>query len=85
MIRRFWNTLEEAHLMAAYPDTPTAELARALRRPVRAVYQKARSLGLKKSASYLASPAACRLRRGDQVGAAHRFQAGQQPWKRIKA
>jgi hypothetical protein len=80
MPRRFWNALEEAYLVDAYPDTPTAELALALRRPVRAVYQKALALGLKKSPSYLASPHACRLRRGDDIGASHRFQPGAKPW-----
>ena len=80
MPRRFWNALEEAYLVDAYPDTPTAELALALRRPVRAIYQKALALGLKKSPSYLASPHACRLRRGDDIGASHRFQPGAKPW-----
>lgn len=36
-------------------------------------------MGLKKSEAYLASPAACRLRRGDNVGAAHRFAPGHVP------
>lgn len=80
MIRKFWNALEVEYLVAAYPDTPTEALAATLRRPVRAVYGKARALGLKKSAAYLASPHACRLRRGDNVGAKYRFQPGQKPW-----
>lgn len=36
-------------------------------------------LGVKKSAAYLASPEACRLRRGDNVGAAYRFTPGHVP------
>lgn len=80
MTRRPWTPDEVVVLTAAYPDTPTEALAATLRRPVRAVYNKARALGLKKSEAYLASPAACRLRRGDNVGAAHCFRPGQQPW-----
>ena len=36
-------------------------------------------MGLHKSAAYLASPAACRLRRGDNIGALHRFKIGHIP------
>jgi len=36
-------------------------------------------MGLTKSAAYLASPAACRLRKGDNVGAARRFRPGHVP------
>ena len=79
MARRFWNALEVSHLVAAYADTPTKDLAKVLGHSVRAVYAKAKALGLKKSDAYLAGPHACRLRRGD-VGAEHRFRPGQQPW-----
>lgn len=66
-------------LREIYPDTPTPQLARRLKRTVAAIYGRADKLGLNKSPAYLASPAACRLRRGDHVGARFRFQKGHVP------
>lgn len=66
-------------LRELYPDTPTAHVARRLRRTVAATYGRADKLGLNKSAEYLASPAACRLRRGDNPGVAFRFPKGHVP------
>lgn len=74
-----WKPADEARLRALYPDTATSELARLFDRPAFHIYQKAARLGLVKSDAYLASPAACRLRRGDNVGAAYRFKKGQVP------
>lgn len=62
-----------------YPDIPTARLADLLSTSVPSVYAKAQGLGLRKSASYLSSPAACRLRRGGSVGASNRFKPGHRP------
>lgn len=80
MKRKPWSDKAVSILRAEYPDTPTATLAKRLKRSVGQVYQKANSMGLRKSEAYLASPAACRLRRGDNVGAAHRFKKGQTSW-----
>jgi hypothetical protein len=77
--RRYWSKREDALLRSAYPNTRTVELARRLKRTERSVYVRARALGLRKSPAYLASPAACRLRRGDHVGARFRFQKGHVP------
>lgn len=77
-----WTDEQIATLRSLYPNFKTADVATTLGRPAGRVYQKANSLGLKKSAEYLASPAACRLRRGDNVGAAHRFQPGQAAWNK---
>lgn len=74
-----WALVDEALLRDLYPDTPTSDLAQLFNRPAFQIYQKAARLGLVKSAAYLASPAACRLRRGDNVGAATRFKKGQVP------
>lgn len=79
MRRRPWTPEDVATLAALYPDESTADVARALRRSVAAVYTRARILGLSKSVEYLASPAACRLRRGDNVGKATRFKKGHVP------
>ena len=77
--RRRWAWVDLAKLKRLYPDTPTAKLAALLKRPICSVYGMAFSLGLKKSDAYRASPAACRLRRGDNVGAAYRFKPGHVP------
>lgn len=62
-----------------YPHDPTPAIARALRRTIYSIYGRADKLELTKSATYLASPSACRLRRGNNVGAAFRFQKGHVP------
>lgn len=80
--RLHWTETELATLRALYPDTPTKQIAEQLRRNLTLVYQKAIKLGLRKSEAYLASPQACRLRRGDNVGAAHRFKKGAPPWSK---
>lgn len=77
--RRVWTSTEIAYMHATYADTPTAKIARTLGRPASQVYAKAADLELRKSEAYLASPDACRLRRGDNVGAAYRFQKGHVP------
>lgn len=74
-----WEPAEDAQLVARYPHEGTTAIARDLGRTTAATYNRARKLGLAKSAEYLASPAACRLRREDSVGAACRFQAGHVP------
>ncbi len=79
MARRIWTAAEVAHLRATYADTLTATIALDLGRSVSKVYAKAADLGLRKSDAYLASPDACRLRRGDNVGIACRFQKGHVP------
>jgi HNH endonuclease len=81
-MRHVWTQVETAVLRAAYPDTPTAALAASLGLTVQQVYHKAQALGLRKSAAYLAGPHACRLRRGDGVGAQHRFEPGLVPWNK---
>lgn len=65
-----------------YADMPTERLAELLGRSTSSTYNAAAKLGLHKSAQYMASPQACRLRQGDNVGAATRFHAGQTPWNK---
>lgn len=77
--KRLWSRADDAALRRRYPGEPTARLARVLRRTTCAISARAGLLGLHKSATYLASPAACRLRRGDHVGAAFRFAKGHVP------
>lgn len=77
--RQRWTDEQVTALTRLYPDTPTADIAKQLGVTVERVYSKANLIGLKKSDAYLSSPAACRLRRGDNVGAAYRFKKGQVP------
>ena len=80
--RAVWTEDAIAVLVRMYPNFKTEDIATMIGHPVGGTYQKAAALGLKKSAAYLASPAACRLRRGDNVGAAHRFPKGLIPWNK---
>jgi hypothetical protein len=77
--RRPWQESELEILRAQYPDTSTKALSATMQRSVTAIYGRATILGLRKSDAYLASADACRLRRGDNVGAACRFLSGHVP------
>ena len=77
--KRLWEPEDDEQLRRRYPNEPTPLVAKALRRTVCSIYARADILGLAKTPEYLASPHACRLRRGDNVGAAFRFRKGQAP------
>ena len=81
-LRHQWTEAEIRSLQRLYPDTKTSDIAERLGLAIHQVYGKAAQLGLKKSDAYLASPAACRLRRGDNVGKATRFQKGLVPFNK---
>jgi hypothetical protein len=77
--RRPW-TAKELHLVRSfYPHIATKEIADELGREVHCVYRQAKNMGLRKTDEYLATPEACRLRRGDNVGAAFRYPKGHVP------
>lgn len=76
---RPWQDWELEILRTQYADTPTKALSLSVRRSVTAIYGRAAIMGLRKSEAYLAGPDACRLRRGDNVGAAFRFLPGHVP------
>ena len=77
--RRPWQESELEILRTQYADTSAKALSVTMQRSVTAIYGRAMILGLRKSDAYLASADACRLRRGDNVGAACRFLAGHVP------
>lgn len=77
--REAWSPAQDAMLRELYPDTPTQQVARRVGRSLTSTYQRAKKLGLAKTDAYLESPSACRLRRGDNVGAATRFAKGHAP------
>lgn len=83
MSGRAWTRRDLALLRRLYADTPTAKIAKRLRRSLTTTYQTAYRLGLRKSAPYLASPASGRVRRGSHPNSArHRFARGMTPWNR---
>lgn len=82
MKKRPWTDSEKSLLRAKYPDTPTAELARAMGRSIGQVYQAAVRFGLRKSAAYMAGPHAFLLRRDNDAGIGNRFKTGGVPWNK---
>src|ERR1051325_5058359 len=86
--RRFWTADEDAQLRARYPHESSAVLASDLHRQLSGIYQRARALRLRKTQTYLESPAACRLRRvgEEHPGRATQFKKGLVPankgWRR---
>lgn len=77
--RKIWAPAEIRLLKKHYPNKSGDELAAMFGRSVSAVYGMAGKLNIHKSAAYLASPQACRLRRGDNIGAPYRFKKGHKP------
>jgi hypothetical protein len=80
--RRPWTDAESCVLRERYPREKTEVVAKALGHSVRACYNKAKALGLRKTSEFLASPDASRLRRGDNIGAEYRFKSGLVPWNK---
>lgn len=78
--RNPWTEEQIAILKARYADEKTEEIAADVGHSLNQTYQKALGMGLRKSPAYLASPAACRLRRGDNVGSVSRFKKGMRAW-----
>jgi hypothetical protein len=71
-----WTRREEATVRRLYPIMSTKKLAAKMGRTECSVNGRADKLGVKKSLEYLASPDACRLRRGDEIGKEFRFKKG---------
>jgi hypothetical protein len=75
--RRWWTKADDRELRRLYPHQPTADVAKLIGRSLPATYGRAGTLGLAKTAAYLASPAAHRL---DGVkGMGSRFPKGHVP------
>lgn len=82
MSRFVWTDEAVALLQSLYPDTPTDQIAAQIGATPEQVYHKVQRIGLRKSAAYMATVAACRLLKGDNVGAATRFKPGLVPWNK---
>jgi len=82
--RRQWTKAEERWLRARYPHVQTAKLLPMFPgRSLTTIYQHAQKLGIRKSAAYLASPAArARSAALTTLGLAYRFQKGMTPWNK---
>jgi len=75
-----WTPEEIGILRARYPHDSMPQLMEALPgKRAGQIYSQAGKLGLAKTQKYLASPAACRLRRGDNAGKQYRFPPGHVP------
>ena len=82
MSRHHWTPKEIALLRAQYPHRPGQEIAERLGLRLRQVYEKAFSLGIKKSEEFWASPVSGRLRPGSLVGLAWRYPHKHGPWNK---
>lgn len=81
--RRYWTKEERRIVRQHYPHMQTAKLMPMLPgRTLATVYQEAARQRLHKTPEYLATEDACRLRKGKNVGWAHRFTKGQTPWNK---
>lgn len=77
MTRRKWTAEEDATLRRLYPDVKSEDVARQLGRNLPGVYQRAYSLGLRKSAAFFALPTSGRTNGRQGIGT--RFVKGQVP------
>jgi len=80
--RKVWLAAENEKLRRIYPHYSTVETAKKMGRSVASINGQAPQLGLHKTAAYLASPAACRLRREDSPGIRFRFKPGHVPFNK---
>lgn len=82
--RRPWTAAEDEQVKALYPDLPASEVAQQLGRTKASVFQRARLLGLGKSAAFFESDKSGRTLRGKTNPAmtATRFQKGFVPWNK---
>ena len=78
-MKTFWTESEDALMREHYPNKNMAFMMDLLERSGCSIYNRANTLSIRKSQSYLDSPDACRLRCGDNIGAKFRFKKGQIP------
>lgn len=76
--RTFWTPDQITQLREHYPNKLTAALVDMIGRDLRSIYAKASELGIKKSAAFLASPAAGRT--NGRQGLGTRFKKGHKTW-----
>ena len=75
-----WKSADDAYIRQTYENTRTDDIAAHLGRTLKTVYNRARVLGLKKSAEFLSDPKSGRwLTKGTSNGAQFRFPKGHKP------
>jgi len=79
MAGNMWTKTEDKIVKKLYPTTSATEIAEKMGRSILAVYQRARILGLKKSAEYLSTEASGRYQRGQKPSHTV-FKKGRTPW-----
>lgn len=79
MSRRKYTQVEIDYIKEHYPHIRTDLIAKKLNRSLTSVYNKAHSLGLKKTAEFLASPESGILVKGHTRGKSTQFKKGQIP------
>jgi HNH endonuclease len=79
---RPWTRLELELLRREYADGVTADIARALDRPLTHVYACAGRLGLRKSDAFAASDKSGRILKGGKLSQATQFKPGLVPWNK---
>jgi len=77
--RKPWSEIEVKVLRWAYADSLTADIAKALGRPVGQVYAKAGKLGLRKGTEFLVTDRSGRIFKGGKLGTATQFKVGMVP------
>lgn len=82
MKRAYW-TIEQLDLLRMfYPNFNTENVAFMVGHSLSSTYQKARALGLQKSAELMASESARRMTQFDHPAREHRFHKGLVPWNK---
>jgi hypothetical protein len=79
LFRKPYSAHQVRMLLKLFPHMSSFNVAKRIKRTVSSVNRMAYKLGVHKTQKYLASPDACRLRRGGYVGKAHRFLSGHVP------
>ena len=74
-----WNAADHDEFCRLYPITPTRVIAEKLSRTECAIYQRAETFGLRKSAEFLRSSAACRFNK-NSTSAETQFKPGHKTW-----
>lgn len=78
--RHIWTEAELEMLKQRYPNEKSEDLAKSMGIRLGSVYNKAFSLGLKKSSEFLLSPASGRT--NGKQGFGSRFEKGSKPWNK---
>lgn len=85
MKRRIWTDQEEAYIRLVYPDCYSNDIAISLGRTVRMVYNKAASLGLKKSEAFMQMELKIQGDRLREVGVDTRLKGGYNKGQKLSA